>query len=254
MTWALGIGCVAVLSAGVGIVLGSRSHATAAVTVEEEQPTKPKAKPASKPTEDEAPKKPATPPKPAAEWVAKLVPLTSKPWSGKPKEVLRNYEKTGVDRYFYDFAPLGEIEVNVRASKSAAWQVITPIQASDPKEWSTSVGLTLLAKSKLATWWRIVDGPFSGQFLFQSLGTIEVRSKCDVCAGQVKDSQPGTGGVWDLLKAVENECAKEKDWCTPSQAAAPKVVAPPAPPVADDDPPTDVDPERKAVKVHTGKP
>jgi hypothetical protein len=128
---------------------------------------------------------PPTPADPSSEadWVAKLAALTKNPAASKPKEILRNYMNTGVDRFFFDVAPLGEVEVS-KKSKPERWHISVQLAVATPSDFAPSDGLKPLQvpkKSEGIAWWRITKGTFAGDFLFRTLGTIEVHSKGDVC-------------------------------------------------------------------------
>jgi len=162
----------------------SSHHKTAkAKTTEEPLPdlTKPIAEPAAKGV---------PPPKPEADWVFRLAAIATKNVPPSPKEVLWNYMDTGMDRYFFDFAPLGEVELSKHRTKKTQWEVIVPLGAASPADFAPSGGLQPLVSGNFA-WWRITEGSFAGHFLFRSLGSIEVRSKAEIC----EDAAPSLPAV-----------------------------------------------------------
>lgn len=123
---------------------------------------------------------------PEAEWVGKLLPLTKSPRASKPKEILDNYMNAGRDRFFFDLAPIGEVEVSVVRGHAERWQVSMPIGSVSATDLARSDGLDVLARDvglKGVHWYKITRGTFAGHFVFQTLGTVEIHSHDDACKG-----------------------------------------------------------------------
>jgi hypothetical protein len=124
----------------------------------------------SKATEQAAKKKTVKVPDvtPEAEWVAKLLPLTKSPRASKPKEILDNYMNAGRDRFFFDVAPVGEIEVSVVRGHSERWQVSMQLGSVSATDLARSDGLEVIARDvglKGVHWWKITRGTFAGHFV-----------------------------------------------------------------------------------------
>jgi len=123
---------------------------------------------------------------PEAEWVAKLLPLTKNPRANKPKEILDNYMNAGRDRFFFDVAPVGEIEVSVVRGRPERWQISMPLGSVSATDLARSDGLDVIDRDvglKGMHWWKITRGTFAGHFIFQTLGTVEIHSRDDACKG-----------------------------------------------------------------------
>lgn len=122
---------------------------------------------------------------PEAEWVAKLVRLRKSPRASKPKEILDNYMNAGRDRFFFDVAPVGEIEVSVVAvTRSAGRSRCRSARCPRPIS-RVPIGLDAVARDvglKGVHWWKITRGTFAGHFVFQTL-VRWVHSRDDACKG-----------------------------------------------------------------------